>query len=75
MRHTIRHDGTGRAILAYLATHGRAWTKTARITAYMALMHGASEWSVRTMLRRFVRRGLLYQARRGWYAIRWEIVQ
>lgn len=75
MHATIRHDGTSRAILAYLATHGRSWTKAARITGYMQLMHGASEWSVRTMLRHLVRQGLLYQARRGYYAARWEFVQ
>ncbi len=72
LRATIRHDGVSRAIMAYLAARDSA-TKTARIAAYMELMHFVTPECTRSILSRLTRHGAIIRPQRGWYQRRWEV--
>jgi hypothetical protein len=66
MRTTIRHDVTGRAIVAYLAAAG-AVRQYRHIARYMQLMHATSHNCTMVTLRTLARRGAVEKVRRGWY--------
>jgi hypothetical protein len=72
MRSTICHRSTGRTIIAYLSLYDCA-VRSARIVAYMELMHFASGECVRTMLKYYADRGTITRVRRGWYQGHLEI--
>lgn len=74
MRGTIRHDRTGRCILAYLALYDRP-VKTAQVVTYMALMHYAAPGIVRQVLRYHTGLGMIEHVRRGWYQRKYEVMQ
>jgi hypothetical protein len=66
MRHAIRHDRTGRAIVAYLAAaEGSRWVR--HIVGYMNLMHATPAGCTRQMLCDLVQRGEIERTRRGHY--------
>lgn len=69
---TIRHDATGRSIVAYLSAVSSA-RQAHEICAYMALMHATSADCVRAALMTLTARGSIERLRRGWYRRRWEV--
>ncbi len=73
LRAAIRHDGVSRAIMAYLAARDSA-TKTARIAAYMELMHFVTPECTRATLAYLTRHRSIIRLRRGWYQRRWEVI-
>ena len=73
MKGTIRHDATGRTIIAYLALFDQA-LPAHRIVRYMELMHAMSGECVRVMLKYYADRGIIARVRRGWYQRTMEVV-
>jgi hypothetical protein len=66
MQHTIRHDTTGRAIVAYLATVATSRT-TRHLAAYMTLMHSTPPHCTLQALSDLAQRGMIMRVRRGRY--------
>lgn len=66
MRDTIRHDRTGRTIVAYLATvEGVRWIR--HIVGYMQLLHHTPPGCTRQALSDLVRRGSIARVGYGRY--------